>query len=400
VSVPVEEGTVGAGGSRRRWRPRGWQWLVVIVALLSPVEWSYGRALTSPGTDSLAIRSVEWLRGHGLGRPVSSAEAWWYTHHQPKVGGAPPAFAAAATITLPAQPLAAPQASPQSARPIPKHLAAPATVRSFALPAVEGEGVWRPAGRLVDRVPAVYTTGIRPDPVHTSLVTGIAWIDPSLVHAVLFAGSQEPGGTWQHQAPVPTNEQTALVAAFNGGFRLRESRGGYYADAREAKPLVDGAASLVIDTAGKMTVGEWGRDVRMSSSIASVRQNLALIVDQGAPVAGLDQNVVGRWGHTLGNRVLVWRSGVGVTANGATVYAAGAGLSVMSLANVLVAAGAVRAMELDINSSWTRFFTYTPSNPGDAQAVQGTKLVEAMRSSPTLYLQPESRDFVALMARQ
>ena len=54
----------------------------------------------------------------------------------------------------------------------------------------------------------------------------------------------------------------------------------------------------------------------------------------------------------------MWRSGLGVTADGAVVYVAGPGLSALSLANLLVRAGAVRAMELDINTDWVDFFTY------------------------------------------
>jgi hypothetical protein len=137
----------------------------------------------------------------------------------------------------------------------------------------------------------------------------------------------------------------------------------------------------------------------MSPQVAAVRQNLALIVDAGLPVDGLDQNVRGRWGSTLGNSILVWRSGIGVTAAGALVYAGGNGLSVASLAAVLADAGVVRAMELDINSQWTRFFTYDSPDPTQPTMAVGTKLVPDMRSSPNLYFEPETRDFIALFAR-
>jgi hypothetical protein len=165
------------------------------------------------------------------------------------------------------------------------------------------------------------------------------------------------------------------------------------------RPLVNGAASLVIDSAGRPTVGMWGRDVSMGPAVASVRQNLSLVVDNAAPVPGLDTNANGLWGGTLGNKVLVWRSGVGVTHEGALVYAAGNGLSVSSLARVLAAAGAVRGMELDINSEWTRFFSYDSPDPAQPSAVAGVKLVPDMRSSPSLYLQAETRDFIALFVR-
>jgi hypothetical protein len=276
---------------------------------------------------------------------------------------------------------------------------APSDIAPLASPPLPGEGVWHPAGRLVHGVPAVYTTALRPDRLHTSLATGVAWMDPTLLRTVLFAGVQQPGGSWAEEAPVSVATRPSLVAAFNSGFRLSESRGGYYNQGRVVRGLVPGAASLVIDSTGRATVGEWGRDVRLGPEVASVRQNLALIVDAGSPVRGLDQNVRGLWGATLGNRLFVWRSGVGVTATGALVYAAGNGLSVASLARVLVAAGAIRAMELDINSEFTRFFTYASPDQAQPASVVGTKLVPDMRSSPNLYLEAETRDFFALLAR-
>ncbi|MBV8295588.1 MAG: hypothetical protein JO085_02025 [Acidimicrobiia bacterium] len=381
------------------------RWVRALIAVaavaLVVVGWSYVHALTAPGTDSLSVRSVEWLRGHGGAGMVSTVERWWYSHHQPAKGGPPPAV-----LAHPAG-AQAPGASTPPSRPVTnaassaftEHLSAPPAIAPIASPALPDEGVWRPAGRLVHGVPAVYTTALRPDPIHTSLATGVAWMDPTLLKAVLFAGVQLPGGAWANEAPVPLSERPSLVAAFNSGFRLPESRGGFYSEGRTARALVPGAASLVIDTAGRPTVGMWGRDVQMGPSVASVRQNLALIVDGGAPVAGLDQNLRGQWGATLGNRLFVWRSGVGVTRNGALVYAAGNGLSVASLARVLSAAGALRAMELDINSEWTRYFSYDSADPANPAALTGTRLTPDMRSSPALYLEAETRDFFAFFAR-
>jgi hypothetical protein len=56
-------------------------------------------------------------------------------------------------------------------------------------------------------------------------------------------------------------------------------------------------------------------------------------------------------------------------------------------------------MELDINSTWTRFFSYDSPDPAQPAAVVGTKLTPDMRSSPMLYLQAETRDFFAFFAR-
>ena len=56
-----------------------------------------------------------------------------------------------------------------------------------------------------------------------------------------------------------------------------------------------------------------------------MRQNLALVVDNGQSAAGLDSEATTKWGATVGNQVLVWRSGVGVDKNGGLIYIAGRG---------------------------------------------------------------------------
>jgi hypothetical protein len=166
------------------------------------------------------------------------------------------------------------------------------------------------------------------------------------------------------------------------------------------KPLVNGGATLVIRPDGVATVGVWGRDVQMSPDVAYARQNLSLIVDNGQPVPDIASSNFGKWGATLGNKVAVWRSAVGVTANGALVYAGGNALSAPAMASVMARAGAVRAMELDINSAWVDFFTYGPpalGQPPDALAV--TKLLPDMQAATNRYLTANSRDFVAIFRR-
>ena len=48
------------------------------------------------------------------------------------------------------------------------------------------------------------------------------------------------------------------------------------------RPLVPGAASLLIRRDGTADVGAWGTEVRMAPDVASVRQNLVPLVDHGA----------------------------------------------------------------------------------------------------------------------
>ena len=387
----------------RHWVTAGARLWVAVVALLvaglTPVAWSYGHALAAPGNDPLSIRSVEWLRDHNFAWLVNDVENLWYSHHRPKKGGLP---AGALRSSLRPRTRAGGGAGKQ--RPGPQlraHLPAPAPVAPIVANPLPGEGQWSALGQSVGGLPAMYGALLRPDKVHTSLVTAVAWMDPKLVRAVGYAGVVEPGGgPWQNQAPIPVSVRPQLVATFNSGFKMRDARGGYYADGKTVRSLRTGAATLVIRPDGTPSVGQWGRDFQLGPDVAFARQNLALIVDGGQPAPDLQTDNPARWGATIGNRVLVWRSGLGVTADGALVYAAGNGLSALSLAGVLARAGAVRAMELDINSRWVDFFTYGPPAPGAAPAdVTVTKLSPDMRPPLNDYLTASSRDFIALLRR-
>ncbi len=147
-------------------------------------------------------------------------------------------------------------------------------------------------------------------------------------------------------------------------------------------------------------IGRWGSDVTMTPNVVSVRQNLNLLVDGGQPVPGLNAADTTQWGNTLGNAIYVWRSGIGVTSDGALVYVGGPGLNITDLANLLVRAGAVRAMELDINTDWVNFSVYKPATPtGAASGLNGTELLPGMTGTPARYFQTWwARDFFTMSA--
>ena len=173
------------------------------------------------------------------------------------------------------------------------------------------------------------------------------------------------------------------MAAFNAGFLMSNANGGYYTDGKTIMPLRNGAASFVIYRNGSANIADWGRDAALTPGVVSVRQNLDLLVDHGKPVTGLNPNDTTQWGYTLGNAVYVWRSGVGITADGALVYVGGPGLNITTLADILVRAGAVRAMELDINTDWVNFATYHPDGAtAQAAPANGTDLLPGMYGQP------------------
>ena len=137
---------------------------------------------------------------------------------------------------------------------------------------------------------------------------------------------------------------------------------------------------------------KWTAGSAAPANVTFARQNLPLIVDNGRPNPNLNDGA--QWGATLGNLALVWRSAVGVDSRGNLIYAAGPDQGLRSLASTMIHAGAVRAMELDINTYWTSFISYRL--PG---AIQPANLLASMDRSPLRYLSPEDRDFFAVYLR-
>jgi hypothetical protein len=367
---------------------------VMALALLVAFTWlsfSLGGALLNPALgSSFSSRLAEWGRSHGAASIVNWTENEWYSHHPPPTGG-----------TVPNGEIRTPSSSAAIVSAVP-HLPTPPPIVPLATPALPGEGEWSAVGRRVDGVPAVYVTTLRPDAVHTSYVVGVAWMDTKLLSATLYSGSWIPGGgPWPDSAPVLPSAARHLVTAFNAGFLMSDANGGYYSDHKMVVPLRVGAASFVVYRNGTSNVIAWGPHDRVTSDIVSVRQNLDLLVNNSKPVPGLRSNDTSQWGATVGNAVYVSRSGLGVTADGALVYVGGPGLNITDLARLLARAGAVRAMELDINVDWVNYSYYSPSTPnGLATAGNGAELINTMTGTPARYFQSWwARDFITMSAR-
>jgi hypothetical protein len=374
--------------TRVYWRRRA----IVALAAITLVVVGYlgitlAFALNNPSYGvSLQARGAEWGRQHGLGGVVTWIETEWYRLHPPKIGGAPPLSqlgTGPTAVNVPAS----------------GHLPAPAPIISPVASPLPGEGVWHVAGRrTASGIPTVYEAFVRPNAVNTSYLVGVAWMDTTLLKAQLYSGSFIPGGgPFTYSAPITATNSKNLVAVFNAGFRIQDANGGYYTDGRMIAPLRNGAASVVIYKDGLMTMGMWGRDFTMNNQIASVRQNLDLIVDKSKPVPGLAAQNTVKWGKTLGGTFNVWRSGIGVTKSGALVYVGGPALSISDLANTLVRAGAVRGMELDINTDWVQYSVFNGPLNTPITGANGTSLLGSMNGYPTRYFATYwNRDFFAM----
>jgi hypothetical protein len=387
VSVPHADPPATRRSARTPWR-LFLRWLAVLClpAMLASTV-SYARALTDTGNTTAVEQSVEWLRGHHFGDTVSWVERTYYSHHQPRKGGTL-AGGLPAAVSNGTTPTPAPTANGTAAT--------NDRIQPLASQPLAGEGVWQPYGDAVHGAAAMQVAYLRPDDVHGTVLAAVVRIDQTAASFRLVPGSKVPGhGPWPGGDAVPASDRANLLAAFNSGFRIGDSRGGYMEAGRTAAPLRNGAASMIIDAHGTIDVVSWTNATAASAPVA-VRQNLDLIVDGGQLVAGLDDNTGNRWGHTVGNKLFVWRSGIGIDAQGRVLYVASEGLSVRTLAALLQRAGAVRAMELDINHAWVSFNAFHHEASG---VLTGSKLLSSMSKPADRYLHPDTRDFVAVISR-
>ena len=105
---------------------------------------------------------------------------------------------------------------------------------------------------------------------------------------------------------------------------------------------------------------QWKGGPDVAPNVAWARQSLTPIVWNGKlnPLLDTDPNSP-QWGYTLGGVTRVWRTAVGIDRRGNLIYVVANYQTVISIAQILVHAGAVRGMEFDINPEWHTLITYT-----------------------------------------
>jgi hypothetical protein len=346
---------------------------VTLVMCTLPVLISFLTTVSGPSNSSFTINAVEWLRDHGAAGVASSVESVYYQLKAPSTGG--PALKG---LELRARAVAA------------LH---PPDVAPLIHPALPGEGVWAASETWTGANPPVQVTQFRSDPNYPQMVAGVAWIDPRRTSIVLYPGRLEPSVSLPRgPMEAPPSLRSRLLATFNSGFKLQDSHGGFALGGTTYAPLHNGMGTFVHYSDGRVDVVSWNGGPRAPTGVDYARQNLPLIVAGARPNPNLNDGP--QWGLTLGNAVRVWRSGIGIDARGDLIYAAANDQTVGSLAQILIHAGAIRAMQLDINSYWVSFNSYARPDAG-----QPSSLLASMTRPLTRYLSPDDRDFFAVYAR-
>ena len=365
-----------------RRRPRRWPWVITfLLVLLSPAFYSYTATMVQPSSLPLGVRSVEWLRNHQMNWLVDEAESIYYGWKAPKRGG--PQLRALPAVGL----------SPVLVNRPKRRAPWPPPIASIFPHPLPGEGIWRPVGPTVEGVQPVLVTTFRTEVDYPRIVAYVAWFDHNRTALAWYPGRYEPpNAPVRGPSSVPHDQRWRLLATFNGGFTYVDGHNGSAVNGRTNEPLRDGLATLVGYRSGRVDILRWSGGPNAPPGAAWARQSLPPIVWAGKLNPALDNST--KWGATLGNAVRVWRTGVGVDRRGNLVYAAANDQTVVTLARILQRAGAVRAMQFDINPEWPTLITYTHHH-----GLVPSEVVPNPMQPPTRYLVPDDRDFVAVYRR-
>ncbi|HVZ12720.1 MAG TPA: phosphodiester glycosidase family protein [Patescibacteria group bacterium] len=233
------------------------------------------------------------------------------------------------------------------------------------LPALSGEGVWTlintgSGAAMMER------TFVRPDPERDYALVSLVKMDMSKLTLGITAGTYEPGErAMPGKGYIPKNIQASnlLIAAFNGGFKRTDGEYGMIVGKDVYLPLKKNLATLVIYNDKKPQIVRF-RGQNLGQDVVAIRQNGPMLLENGHDTTGSPAWNMQTWGLTTTNSMYTWRSGLGITKDGNIVYAAGSSLVPSTLARALHAAGAVNAMQLDINSAWVRFVLFEPKGNG------------------------------------
>jgi len=262
-----------------------------------------------------------------------------------------------------------------------------------AFTSLEGEGVWHnlPLAIFPDRE-VMADTFVRPDSARDYAIVTIAQLDTSLLEFGSVAGTKQPGGPVGKPGPgkVPDNiiQSGNLVAAFEGGFQYRDGAYGMIVGATTYLPLKNDLATIIGYQDGSIKILNYTGQ-SLGDNVEFVRQNGPMLIENGN-ITVTDPENRNIWGKTVGGNTYTWRSGIGITKIGELIYAVGNNLSPLTLADALQMAGAVSAIQLDINPYWVRFNIFNKTGQGQYSSYP---LIKDMPDGSKQYLNGYSKDF-------
>ncbi len=264
---------------------------------------------------------------------------------------------------------------------------------------VAGEGVWSEFITSPSGQPVGYRTFLQPDPQRAYALSAVVALDLTATRLHYVLGSVEPVSpdtTIDRPGRIPNADIKSglVIAAFNGGFRARHGNFGVMANGTVAIAPRIGLGTVAMFDDGRVAIGTWGAEVFYATGLRNWRQNGPLILHNGQINRHTADTAPEDWGYSLDGHTATWRSGLGLSADGHTLYyVAGPFLTLPVLAQVMAATGAANAVQLDINSYWVNFDAIISGSGGPVSV----PMMDGMKNDDR-YLHVFERDFFYVMA--
>lgn len=274
-----------------------------------------------------------------------------------------------------------------------------------------GEGEWKPvelpfltplptaAQEGGKAPPYFFTTFIRPDPDRPYSEVLLVAMDMRQLELGMEAGFEDPkpltGPPGNGRLPRDEDTQKRIVATFNGAFKTTHGKYGMMVNRRVLLPPVPGGATVTVTDDRRVGLGSWPQSTEIPGDVASFRQNLDPLVEDGVA------NPTGRyiWGWQVsGTSVMTHRTALCVTAAGHLYYAFGPEIDGPTLGKALRQAGCSYGMHLDMNPGHCGF-VYTDIVDMRAKEFNLKKAHDAMAIDPARFVRWSAKDFFYVMVR-
>ncbi len=238
-----------------------------------------------------------------------------------------------------------------------------------------GDGRWIAVASAGDEGrPRMWKTLVHPDATRTWAELFVVAIDLTRIDLRFVAGATDPeastseGRALHRPALIPTEDQAALVAAFNGGWKAEHGHFGMKVDGVTLLPPHDTSCTVTVRGDDSVHIGPWTELASMEGTMRFYRQTPPCLYhgDVRHPGLGVDET---SWGAAVGGGAVIRRSAIGLDAHGTTLFV---GMSnnttAPALADGMHHAGAFDIAELDVNWSYPKFLVYAPNVRGALEA--------------------------------
>jgi hypothetical protein len=272
-----------------------------------------------------------------------------------------------------------------------------------------GDGDWIPIPnpRRASAVPVLYKTLLHPDRNRSWAELFVVAVDLRQVDLGMVLGYQEPASTTRdgleklrHRTParpalIPPEDQGAVLAVFNGGFKTEHGAYGAMVDGITVVAPRKRACAVALLRDGSVRVQSWERLEPELSEMVWFRQAPSCMLEDGKLHPGLLNPNTMSWGATLDGDTVIRRSAVGIDAAGQVLYVGITNsTTARALADGMLHAGAATVAQLDVNWSYPKFVLFEPAAEGELKA---TALAPGFELTAGEYVKKRSmRDFFYL----